>query len=224
MKELLTITLGQSPRKDIQEILDKYIGYGTNINQVGLLDDVPHEEYERMTSISSGQDVYVSKLSVGSEVILDKEAVEEKVSETIRHFEAEGVRQILLLCTGEFEDLGSGASSVYTPEKLIFPTIATLVREHQFGIIVPKQEQVHMMWEKWRKYDLSPIISSASPYSDVNCVLKAGRRLKNEGAEYILLDCMGYTEEMKMAVLKETNIPVILSNTLMAKVLSELLV
>jgi len=69
-----------------------------------------------------------------------------------------------------------------------------------------------------------PIFGSASPYSgDTEAeVLRAGRDLKARGAEAILLDCIGFTERHR-AALAPLDMPVILSNAVAAKAVSELL-
>ncbi|WP_037193644.1 AroM family protein, partial [Rhodococcus rhodochrous] len=51
---------------------------------------------------------------------------------------------------------------------------------------------------------------------------KAALSLKEHDVDLILLDCMGYTEEMKRTVKQITGKPVILSRTLVARVLGEL--
>ena len=61
-----------------------------------------------------------------------------------------------------------------------------------------------------------------SPYSDgPEAVVATGERLRAEGAEAVLLDCIGFTERHRdtLAVL---DMPVILSNAVVAKAVGEL--
>ena len=56
----------------------------------------------------------------------------------------------------------------------------------------------------------------------VQRLLDAGKELKAQGADAILLDCIGFTERHRHALLP-LGLPVILSNAVAAKALSELL-
>lgn len=224
MKELMTITIGQSPREDIQPILNKYIGDEVKITQMGILDAVSQKEYEKLTSTESSESIYVSKLSDGREITLDAYLVEKKVIQTIKDLEMKGFQQVLLLCTGHFPSLTFDKIRVYIPEKIIVPTIKMLSHNYQIGIMIPNNNQNQMMERKWGENGIQSIIETASPYSEIKDILKAGKKLKDKGAEYILMDCMGYTESMKELLTKELGLPVILSNALMAKVVSEILV
>jgi protein AroM len=47
--------------------------------------------------------------------------------------------------------------------------------------------------------------------------------MKKEQVEIILMDCMGYVEEMRNSLQEITKTPVILSNTIMAKIISEII-
>ena len=55
-----------------------------------------------------------------------------------------------------------------------------------------------------------------------DAVVDAGKALQAQGAEAILLDCIGSTERHREALLP-LGLPVILSNAVAAKALSELL-
>lgn len=224
MKELIAITIGQSPREDIQPILDKYIGEEVKITQVGILDAISQKEYEKLTSTKNSEAIYVSKLSDGKEIILDAYLVEKRVIQTIKDLEKKGIQQVLLLCTGHFPSLIFDKVRVYIPEKIIAPTIEMLAHNYQIGVMIPNNNQNQMMEGKWGKSGVQPMIETASPYSEIKDILKAGKKLKDKGAEYILMDCMGYTETMKKLLTKELGLPVILSNALMAKIVSEILV
>jgi AroM protein len=61
-----------------------------------------------------------------------------------------------------------------------------------------------------------------SPYSDgPEAVLATGERLQGEGAEAVLLDCIGFTERHR-DTLAALDMPVILSSAVVAKAVGEL--
>jgi protein AroM len=68
-----------------------------------------------------------------------------------------------------------------------------------------------------------PVFAAVSPYGDTaDAVLDAGKQLKAQGAAALLLDCIGFTERHRQALLP-LDLPVILSNAVAAKAVGELL-
>ena len=53
-------------------------------------------------------------------------------------------------------------------------------------------------------------------------VYEAALKLRDRGAELLVMDCIGFTWEMKRRVLKETGLPVVLPRTVAARTLAEL--
>ena len=94
--------------------------------------------------------------------------------------------------------------------------------KRQLGIIVPIASQIDSERDKWRPLARTALFAAVSPYSDgPEAVLATGERLQAEGAEAVLLDCIGFTERHRdtLAVL---DMPVILSNAVVAKAVGEL--
>ena len=95
--------------------------------------------------------------------------------------------------------------------------------ERQLGVIVPIASQIDSERDKWGPLARPPLFAAASPYSDrPEALLATGERLQAEGAEAVLLDCIGFTEQHR-DTLAPLDMPVILSNAVAAKALSELL-
>ena len=90
-------------------------------------------------------------------------------------------------------------------------------------MIVPIASQIGSESGKWRPLHRPPIFAAASPYAATpDAVAGAGKELQARGADAILLDCIGFTEWHRETLLP-LGVPVILSNALAAKALSELL-
>jgi protein AroM len=102
--------------------------------------------------------------------------------------------------------------------------VAGLIEQRQLGIVVPIASQIGSESGKWRALATPPIFASANPYgADPEAeVRRAGAELTARGAEAILLDCIGFIERHR-AALQPFDIPVILSNAVAAKTVSELL-
>jgi protein AroM len=130
---------------------------------------------------------------------------------------------ILLLCTGTFDGLVCDKAWLVEPDHIIPAMVAGLIEHRQLGIIVPIAGQIESECGKWRALARAPIFATASPYTaPPEAVGEAGRALKSEGAAAILLDCIGFTERHRGA-LADLDLPVILSNAVVAKAVGELL-
>ena len=67
--------------------------------------------------------------------------------------------------------------------------------ERKLGVIVPIASQIDSERDKWGPLARPPLFAAVSPYSDgPEAVLATGERLQAEGAEAVLLDCIGFTE------------------------------
>jgi protein AroM len=78
------------------------------------------------------------------------------------------------------------------------------------------------MRNKWQKTGLEVVFDAASPYTGTEANFRtAARRLA--GVDLIVLDCIGFTGEMKRIFREESGKPVILPLTLLGRVCGELL-
>ena len=223
MSKLLVVTIGESPREDIGHILEKNLPESVEIIQQGVLDNLNPLELKEISTTDRQTSNLVTRLKNGDSIILNADMVEEKIQEIIVSAEKQGVKDILLLCTGHFSNLEYGDLNVYMPDPLISPVTKEIVKDKKLGLLIPDQSQHQDMLMKWEKYDLRPFILSASPYSEFNNAAEVARGFREEGVDFILLDCMGYTSEFKKELSEKVDVPVILSNVLVAKILSEIM-
>lgn len=222
MKKLGTITIGQAPRTDITPILEANLS-NTEIVQIGVLDGLSKEYIETKLYPMENDYVLTSRLVTGESVIMSREKIKPILQEKIHHLEDMGITQLLLLCTGVFPGLTTRKSHLIEPDHIIPPTIAALIGKRKLGVIVPLENQVKTSYKKYSPFGLDPVFQVASPYEmNPTNFEKATQNLKKE-VDVILLDCMGYTEEMRGIVEKESDIPVVLSNAIMTKLVSEII-
>lgn len=218
----MIITIGESPRDDITPILKKYLN-NVEIIQTGLLDNLDKNELKLVTTITDERNTLVSRRRNGEAIILNGELIEEKLKKTLLEATEVGHKNILLLCTGKFDEINNEDINLFIPDKIITPLISSMFPGKQMGLLIPNNDQVTMMNNKWGNHGLAPVIETASPYSSVTNILTACENLERSEVDFILMDCMGYTEQMKQEVKQKVNIPVVLSNSLLIKILTEVL-
>jgi protein AroM len=222
MAKLGTLTIGQAPRADITPILDAAIGAALPRRHAGVLDGLTADEIARGFAARPGRPVLITKLLDGSSVVIDRERTEAAARDKLALLEAEGCSTILMLCTGHFGTLACRTARLIEPDRILPATVAALARDAQLGIIVPLAEQIESESGKWAPLERPPVYAAASPYGGPGSTpAEAGRDLARRGAQILLLDCMGFVESHRRQVAQAAGLPVILSNSLIAKLVSE---
>lgn len=221
MAKLGTLTIGQAPRADITPILDAVLGSELPRQHAGVLDGLSREEIDRDFAPAPDGALLITKLLDGTSVVIDRERTERAAQAKLSMLEAAGCSTILMLCTGHFESLWTKRARLIEPDRILPPTVAALVQDAQLGIIVPLTEQIASEAGKWAPLARPPIYAAASPYGDDGLtVAEAAEALAERGAQILLMDCMGFVERHCHGA-ASAGLPVILSNALIAKIVSE---
>jgi protein AroM len=219
---LATLTIGQAPRQDVIPIIDRYVPASVGRRHRGVLDGLTPAEIDRRYRPEPGEAALITRLDDGTPVELSRRRMRDGVAASLAALEEEGSDVILLLCTGTFDGLGCKNSWLVEPDHIIPGMVAGLVERRQLGILVPITGQIESESGKWHGLARPPLFAAASPYdAATERVAAAGAALKEQGAEAILLDCIGFTERHR-AALKGLGLPVILSNAVVAKAVGEL--
>ncbi|KAF9115474.1 AroM family protein [Paenibacillus cellulositrophicus] len=223
MTKLGVITIGQAPRKDVTPILEEHLPSGVDIVQAGVLDGMTKEEIDAKLKPEEGDHTLTSRLTTGQSVVMGRSKMQPLLQQKIYAMEEQGIRQILLLCTGVFPGLATQSSYLIEPDHIIPPAVKAMVGPRRLGVIVPLEEQKGSMNSKFELHGLHPAFAVASPYIVEEGNFEAAARALKDQTDLILLDCMGYTEEARRIVAEASGLPVILSNAIMAKIVSEMI-
>lgn len=218
-----TLTIGQAPRPDVTPIIDRHVPAELRRIHRGVLDGLSRAEIDRRYRPEPGEPALVTRLLDGGAVELSRRHMQGGVQQALARLEAEGCEVILLLCTGTFDGLACDDAWLIEPDHIIPGMVAGLVERRRLGVIVPIAGQIESESGKWHSLARPPLFAAASPYTAApEAVGEAGAELKSRGAYAILLDCIGFTERHR-AALKPLDLPVILSNAVVAKAVGELL-
>jgi protein AroM len=218
-----TLTIGQAPRRDITPILDQHIPSGVKRIDRGLLDGLSREAIAASYAAAAGEAVLVTRLADASAVQLSARKVHSALQGELDALEADGCNVVLLLCTGAFHGLRLRRAFLLEPDRIIPPAVAGIARDRRLGIIVPLASQITSESGKWKALEREPLFAAASPYTATpDAVAAAGQLLARSGAEALLLDCIGFVEAHRRELARVSDLPVILSNALMAKIVGEI--
>ncbi len=213
------LTIGQSPRVDITSDIDPILKDARiEYIECGALDNLSKDEIKTLKPDSHNDYILVTRLLDGSEVKLSRAKIIPLLQNCITKLEPQ-VDVIGLLCTGEFPELKSN-KLIVEPSALLSKMVEAISPSLSLTIIIPSSEQVEIVKEKWKIKDSNKIIS-ISPYAST--LSDFAEKLKNVKAEQlVVMDCMGYSVEMKKLVSNILEKPVILPRTLFARVLAEM--
>lgn len=222
MKNIVFITIGQAPRKDISKTYDKYFEGMDNVRQIGVLDGLTHDEAVSIVGAQPGEHVLTSRLLSGKSIVMSQEKVEKRLQSIIDKLEESNVDVISILCTGSFENLHTRKAQLIEAEKITIPYSKIKFEGRKIGIMVPLKSQISDSKAKWNLGERCTMVS-ASPYMfDEQKFKEASLKLVRSGVDVIILDCMGYNSDIAGYISRYSHgIPVIQSNELFFKYISE---
>lgn len=220
MSALGLVTIGQSPRDDVVPELRPFLPPDVTIVEAGALDGLAPEDIARQRPTSASATL-VTRLSDGTQVLMDKGIIHDRI-DTLIHRLAEEVDLIGLLCSGSFPKLIAKVPIV-VPNKLLEGVVPALSSEAPVGVVVPSPDQIEPAVEELGAWGVKAIGRAASPYAEADRVGAAAGELAQAGVSAILLHCFGYSLAMRKDVRAVFPGPIIMIRTLFARVLAELL-
>ena len=219
-----TLAIGQAPRSDIAPLIDAVLPEGVVCRHAGVLDGLNDEQIAEQFSPKPNEGLLTSKLLDGRAVVMGKSAVRAALEKKIAMLEEDGCSIIVLLCTGEFDGLKTKKARLIEPDHVIPPVVEALAGPCTLGVMVSLAEQAQSEARKWFGTKMKLVFSAASPYTATEEeVKKAAAALTEQGADCVVLDCMGYRLEHKYWCREVIALPVVASTDLMVNLLRAML-
>lgn len=215
------ITIGQSPRVDMVPEMTRWLGPALVLER-GALDEMDEDE---ISAFRSGTEDYplVTRLNDGSSVTVAKRLLLPRIQSAITELEEEGADAVVLVCTGEFP-LFRHRVPLLTAERLFVDGTRAISQGTRVGVLCPLPDQEELTREKWSFLGEGLLVASGSPYDGGTEDLRAAARtLGRADVDYVVLDCMGYTQDMKEMVAREAGAPAILARSVVARLTAEVL-
>lgn len=221
---LAILTIGVLPFREVLPLLTEHISED-QITHKTLLGNLPREDVMARYAIEPGDDDVLTLLSDSSLASISRQKVERDLQAVIEVLDNQGYDVILLMSTADISGLVARNAILLEPRRIIPPLVASIVDGHQVGVIVPLVEQLSSQQRKWQALENPPLYAIASPLHDSDSTLiAAGRQLMAQGADVLMLDCLGFHQRHRDVLQKALGVPVLLSNVMLARLASELLV
>ncbi|MCX2747863.1 AroM family protein [Arthrobacter sp. MI7-26] len=223
-RTLGVITIGQTPRTDLTPELADLLP-GVRIAERGALDGLSASEIAELAPVP-GDHVMTTRLRDGTAAVVGQEALVRRVQAAILDLQGE-TDVLLLACTGTFPEF-IHIKPLIEPDHVLAHVVAAVAsRSPHVGIICPLAEQQEDAKAKYRALlprTVALSTAAATPYStDLASLGAAAEQLRADGAEIIVLDCIGYTARMRSEVIEASGLPVLLARSVAARIAAELL-
>lgn len=225
MKATLAIlTIGVVPVSEVLPLLTEHVSE-QQITHLSLLGKMSREEVMEDYAVEAGEDPLATLLSDGKLAHVSRQKIERSLQSVIEVLDNQGYDVILLMSTAPVKGLIARNAILLEPMRIIPPLVASIVDGHQVGVIVPIEELMDNQTAKWHVLEKMPLYVLANPFWDSEAALiEAGRELLERGADVLILDCLGFHQHHRDLLQKALDVPVLLSNVLMARLAAELLI
>ena len=216
------ITIGQAPRIDVTADIMRIFDGKAELLQAGGLDGLTREEIAEFAP-QDGDYVLVSRLQDGSSVTFAECYILPRLQEAIDRMESEGCSLIMMFCTGSFpETLSSKKIPMVYPCEILNRLVPLMTKKSNIICMTPSPLQLEQAEGKWRKYVKHVKAVAASPYGEWADLERAAEEVKDMDGDLVVMDCIGYTQEMKEMFAEKTGKNIVLPRTLLARIISEL--
>ncbi len=218
------VTIGQSPRIDVVPQMIADTGLPVEVEEFGILDDLDATEIAAMAP-QAGEYRFASRMRDGNQVVMGKPAAEARLARLMQSLDDGRFDALVPLCTGTA--LPALRTLVVEPQQVVdHLTMALAAGCRELGIVLPLAAQVedfHLIGPA----RCNVRVTHASPYLGENDndgdgrFARAGHELR--GCDLIIMHCMGFAEAMRREVSAAAQVPVLLSNRMVATVLRQVL-
>ncbi|EEP7294234.1 AroM family protein [Salmonella enterica] len=221
---LAILTIGVVPMSEVLPLLTEYIDE-QHITYHSLLGKMSREDVMADYAVEPGDDPLLTLLNDNQIAHVSRQKVERDLQSVVEVLDNQGYDVIILMSTAAIKSMAARNSILLEPLRIIPPLVASIVDGHQVGVIVPVAELLAAQEKKWQVLQMPPVYSLANPvHGSEQQLIDAGQALLDQGADVIMLDCLGFHQRHRDILQQALDVPVLLSNVLIARLASELLV
>ncbi|GLC88141.1 AroM family protein [Lysinibacillus piscis] len=205
--KIAVVTIGQAPRKDMATDIAQLLDAGLDVTEFGVLDTLSSAEIAALAPTPNDTDILVTLLTNGEQVKLSKKKLMPFIQQSLDTLQ--DFTWILLMCTGDFTNKLAG-KNLLLPDRIMTNFVKGINNDLMLGLIGPEPEQYSSVIEKWQNAQFAVTFGASSPYHfNEQHLLATAQQLQSQGAELLILDCMGYSSTMKNNMKDQLAIPII---------------
>ncbi|BAT34066.1 AroM family protein [Escherichia albertii] len=220
---LAILTIGIVPLQEVLPLLTEYIDE-KNISHHSLLGNLSRERVMAEYAPQAGEETILTLLNDNQLAQVSRRKIERDLQSVVEVLDSQGYDVILLMSTAAIRGMTVRNTIFLEPLRILPPLVSSIVEGHQVGVIVPVEELLEAQAQKWQILQKPPLFSLGDPVHDSEQkIIEAGKELLANGADVIMLDCLGFNQRHRDLLQKQLDVPVLLSNVLIARLAAELL-
>jgi len=222
MKKLGVLLIGQTPRKDYEEIFSQCLNEGDELIMEGVLDEFSTQELKAMGA--KGKSPVLATLDRnGNQIVIDDHEIVSRIPGKIQGLKSRGADIVVVVCTGKFPEMNIDIPVIF-PDKVLRYNTKAVAEGKNVAIFVPLAEQKEQLNSRWVEIGVTPVIHAVSPFTDnVEISQDIIDDLNEKDVAVIVLDCMKFDQAAKNKIQASIGKPVICAKTLLIKIVSELM-
>ncbi|HHC4848054.1 AroM family protein, partial [Escherichia albertii] len=195
-----------------------------NISHHSLLGNLSRERVMAEYAPQAGEETILTLLNDNQLAQVSRRKIERDLQSVVEVLDNQGYDVILLMSTAAIRGMTVRNTIFLEPLRILPPLVSSIVEGHQVGVIVPVEELLEAQAQKWQILQKPPLFSLGDPVHDSEQkIIEAGKELLANGADVIMLDCLGFNQRHRDLLQKQLDVPVLLSNVLIARLAAELL-
>jgi protein AroM len=215
------LVIGQSPRPALLREFRRIVPESVQIVLRGALDGMTREELAYHAPYSA-QDTLFTILPDGTDIKISHATVGKRARIKLEEMQRAGCRLTLFCCTGEFDGLGDLA--VLLPSRIHTHVTQAVAKDRRLGVFVPLPEQEGVALARWRECGFTDVVTQAiAPNGSDTQIELAACQMAQATPDLVVYDCMGYGHELRARADAIITVPSILSISLVARVMAELI-
>ncbi len=220
---LAILTIGIVPLQEVLPLLTEYIDE-KNISHHSLLGNLSREKVMAEYAPQAGEETILTLLNDNQLAQVSRRKIERDLQSVVEVLDNQGYDVILLMSTAAIRGMTVRNTIFLEPLRILPPLVSSIVEGHQVGVIVPVEELLEAQAQKWQILQKTPLFSLGDPVHDSEQkIIEAGKELLANGADVIMLDRLGFNQRHRDLLQKQLDVPVLLSNVLIARLAAELL-
>lgn len=221
---LAILTIGVVSLREILPLLTEHIRED-QITYVNLLGKLSREEVKEEYEPADDEERIIALLNDDQLIEVSKAKIERDIQAVIEVLDNQGFDVILLMSSAPLKGLVARNAILLEPQRMIPPLVSSIVHGHQMGVIVPVPELLKHQRSNWLKLQTPPCYALANPMHGTDDeLISAARQLLDDGADVLMLDSQGFHLHHRDLLQKVLDVPVLLSNVLLARLTVELLI
>lgn len=220
---LAILTIGVVPLREVLPLLTEHIRED-QITHVSLVGEMTREAVMEEYAAGPGEEVLITLLKDNQLAEVSRAKIERDLQAVVEVLDNQDFDVILFMSTAPVSGLVARNAILIEPQRIIPPLVSSIVDGHQVGVIVPVPELMKSQRIKWQVLQNAPRYALANPiHGTEEELISAGKALMSEGVDVLMLDCLGFNQRHRDVLQKALDVPVLLSNVLVGRLVAELL-